>query len=281
MKRNSRALGVVKTFITGMLIVGMVTPASAQSFSQNQKTINSFITELGIDITDDSVISVHCNGSVGKLNTRSGEVSVINCDEIIVTTEENEEITTTCINLYDEEKERSTLQVQLGNNNAGRTSSSFSDVTTTIDGWNAVYGDNNYKYVITYATSYTVTSHPQNSNIKCFAPSSFSVRASSYASTTVGIDSIDYGIAIAGIEYNSSTYSQIGLDGYFWSDDTVYSPSSGRTYSYNCSTSFEDEYPNSVIGVPHNVNDTFCYIISYTVNFEDGEEVANTGTIES
>lgn len=281
MKRNSRALGIVKTFITGMLIVGMVAPASAQSFSQNQKTISSFVTELGIDITDDSVISVHCNGSVGKMNTRSGEVSVINCDEIIVTTEENEEITTTCINLYDEEKERSTLQVQLSNNNSGRTSSSFSDVTTTIDGWNAVYGDNNYKYVITYATSYTVTSHPQNSNIKCFAPSSFSVRASSYASTTVGIDSIDYGIAIAGIEYNSSTYSQIGLDGYFWSDDTVYSPSSGRTYSYNCSASFEDEYPNSVIGVPHNVNDTFCYIISYTVNFEDGEEVANTGTIES
>lgn len=281
------------SMLTGMLFCNAyaLTPVTAENNEVNTDviTIGKLLEELGINAESTTTIKAVVdteakqNAESSGINTNT-QSNLVCADELILTsTDADGGISEEHVVLYDENDETVKLWVECPSSSTVQPQNSkyFQDVTTTVDVNYYVYGKNAYKYVITYGAEYSYSSDLSGSSIYLYKPTSMYVRASSYSSTTHSISYIDYGCRITGYDYKSTSsgWTRKGIDGYFEQEERVTSPVSGRTYTHSNTSSYYEEMGSNWIGVLRN-NDFGKYLLTYTVVFDDGHEVANTSYID-
>lgn len=257
-----------------IMIAMCILPLSAFAADvSSTKTISDLLEDIGIEISPNSTIELVVPHNSG---VRTMGETYYETNELVVTEAVNAStFVQQRLVLLDEERDPALITIAA----SSTESESFSDNTITVDSAFPIYGDSAYRYVVTYGTTYTLNTDKSSNHIYLVKPQSVFVRASSYSTTTHNISYVDIGLSISGYEYDANL-NEIQFGAYYVYSATQNNPVSGRTYTFSCASDYASEYGNWWIGCQVGLP-TATYVVSYTIVFDDGEEVANTGYLYS
>lgn len=280
---NKKIRRSIVVLLTSFLLVGMF-PGSATAIDiietdetlVGANTVAAVLENANIQVSSESDILVKYKlpDIIETYSVNQNEnISLVTVDELIVRTPCSDgNVTELAVKMLDDECNPVDIVIGLyqGESAVIQGGSSNSVITTEVAGWNPIYNDASYKYVVTCGIDYISSTDVENVAINIYIPRSYYVRASSYASTTHNIYMIEVGIRLAGLVYNSLGQRTDEV-GYYEHTSYVATPGSGQTHTFMCYDDFRSptEYGDSYIGCTSHLGEISSFLIAYEITFDN------------
>lgn len=273
-KMRYKNLRIISLVLSLTLLLPCLTTVTIAVSAANDSTIGSILDALNVDVSDAAILTAVTEGAVA---TRSSGGNLVQISELVITEPQGgTSFSQQRISLLDENRETVLLVLQTQSNESVQ----YRDNTINVDINFPIYGDISYRYVVTYGADYDIDARFFGSRAMYLVrPTGVFIRTSSYASTTHDIETAMIAVGAGGFGYNSNYEEESIGETYQFYEEINY-PFSGRTYSFSCENDYYDNAMYPWIGIVPNV-EVCSFIVTYTIHFDDGEEVANTRHILS